>query len=210
MGGDQHRGAGVVVCDNGVEDVIPCGGIDAADGFIQQVQLCPAGHHQNQLNLFLIALGQRLEFGAQGDVQRGEHFLCPRPVKVHVKILKEIQLLLHPNLTAEIGAVREIGDHGLGGRPDFIAANGDLARCGGQQTCGQLDKGGLSAAVGAKKTDDLSLRQGQIQIVQSQRAVIAHGKAAGGQNSLFHVIPPSSFPDPVKAEPPVLALRRTS
>ena len=38
--------------------------------------------------------------------------------------------------------------------PRFRSADQNAARRGGQQTCGQLDKGGLSAAIGADDAGD--------------------------------------------------------
>ncbi|CAN4028197.1 Immunity protein 17, partial [Dysosmobacter welbionis] len=45
VGGDNHCRLGIVIADDGGEDVVPGGGVHAADGLIQQIQLCRPAHH---------------------------------------------------------------------------------------------------------------------------------------------------------------------
>ena len=41
----------IVIADDGGEDVVPGGGVHAADGLIQQIQLCRPAHHHDELHL---------------------------------------------------------------------------------------------------------------------------------------------------------------
>ena len=77
-----------------------------------------------------------------------QHFLCPHPVKVLIKILEEIQLLSHLHAFAKIGSVRKIGYQCLGFGAYGLVINGNTAPIGCQQPRHQLDKGGFSTAIG--------------------------------------------------------------
>ena len=56
VGGDDDRGVLVVVADDGAQDVVAGGGIDAADGLVQEEESCIAAHGEDELELFLGAL----------------------------------------------------------------------------------------------------------------------------------------------------------
>ena len=166
MGGDDDGGLGVVVADDGIQDVVPGGRVHAADGLIQQVKPRPAAHDQDQLHLLPGALGHLLDPLLRADVQPQQHLHGPVPVKVPVKVLEKVQQLpgLHP--LGQTGPVRQIGHVAVGLLPRLLSGYQDLPAGGGQQAVGQLDEGGLAAAVGAQKPNHPARLDAEVHAVQ--------------------------------------------
>ena len=102
MGGNRHGGIRVVVADDGAQDIVPGCRIHAANGLIQQVELCLPAHHQDQLHLFLVSLGEILELIAGGDIEMIEHFQGTLLPEVTVKLPEE----LHQNQPTRIQLLR--------------------------------------------------------------------------------------------------------
>ena len=192
MGGDDDRCVLAVVGNDGVQDVVPGRRVHAADGLIQQVETGVAAHGQHQLNLLLVALGKGLEPGIGGDVQPGQHLIGLVGVKADVslgltgravKIPEHLHQLLHPHPVGQPVGVRQVGNKGLGVRAGGHAGYLDAAGRGLQQAVGQLDEGGLAAAVGAQQAHDAAKIHMQIHAVQRGLVfVVALGQCFTGQN----------------------------
>ena len=166
MGGKNDGRIPAVVVQDGAQDVVPGGRVYAANGLIQQVELCGAAHGKDQLHLFLAALGEGLEPRLRFQFQPGQHFVCLSGVKIGIKFVEHFHQLLHTHPVRQPVGVRQIGHDGFGVRPGGHAGDPDAACTGLQQTVRQLDEGGLAAAVGAKQPHDVAKADVQVYIFQ--------------------------------------------
>ena len=114
------------------------------------------------------------------------------PVEIRIEITEKVQQLHHVHPPGQIRPLRQIGHQLLGLRPRGMAVDGDNAAAGDQQAVGQLDQGGLAAAVGAQKPHDAPGLHRQTDVVQGQGAVEIFGQLPAFQNR--HVTPPSIPP----------------
>ena len=78
-----------------------------------------------------------------------QHFLRRLTAEVPVKVLVEIHQLPGAHPCGDSRALRQIADEGVGIPAGIFPIDQDLPAGGGQQAVGQLDEGGLAAAVGA-------------------------------------------------------------
>ena len=69
MGRNQDAGAFVEVVENGVENVVARSGIDAAERFVEDVELGVATHDEDKLELFLHALAHMGDFIVEREVE---------------------------------------------------------------------------------------------------------------------------------------------
>ena len=148
VGGNDHGGVGIIIGNNGGENIIPCGGVHAADGLVQQIQPGGPAHDHNELNLFPGALAHLLDPLLGLDVQMVKHLLRSLTAEVRVEILVKIHELTGAHPGGDGGALRQIADHGVGLPARGPAVDQNFPAAGGQQAIGQLDEGGLAAAVG--------------------------------------------------------------
>ena len=149
VGGDHQGGILIIIAENGVDDIVPGGGVHAADGLVQQIQPGPPAHDQDQLHLFPGALAHLPDPQFRADLQGRQHMLGGVPVEIRIEVAEKVQQLHHVHPPGQIRPLRQIGHQLLGLRPRGMAVDGDNAAAGDQQAVGQLDQGGLAAAVGA-------------------------------------------------------------
>ena len=166
-----------------MQDVVAGGGVHAADGLIQQVKPGRAAHGQDELDFFLVALGEGPELCGAGNVQGVQHLKGLGGVKVGVKIREHAHQLLYLHPVGQPVGVRQVGNKGLGVRAGGHAGYLDAAGRGLQQAVGQRDEGGLAAAVGAQQAHDAAKIHMQIHAVQRGLVfVVALGQCFTGQN----------------------------
>ena len=113
------------------------------------IQLCRPAHHHDELHLLPGSLRHLLDPLGQADVQMGEHLLRRLPIEVPVEVAVEVQQLLHGHPSGDAGPLRQVADAGVALLSRGHIAYQHLSLAGGQQAVGQLDEGGLAAAVGA-------------------------------------------------------------
>ena len=166
MGGDDHRRLGVVVADDGGEDVVPGGRVHAADGLIQEIQLCLTAHDHNELHLLPGALAHLLHPLVGPNVQVLEHLLRRVPAEVGIEVAVEVQQLPGGHPGGDAGALRQVAHKAVGCPARGGAADEDLSLAGGQQAVGQLDEGGLAAAVGAQQPHNPARLDGKAHLLQ--------------------------------------------
>ena len=77
-----------------------------------------------------------------------KHFLRSLPTEVRVEILVKIHELPGAHPGGDGSALRQIADHGVGLSAGGLAVDQNFPAAGGQQAIGQLDKCGLTTAVG--------------------------------------------------------------
>ncbi len=168
VGRDDDGRLGVVVADDGGEDVVTCGGIDAGDGLIKQVELGAAGHDHHELNLFLGAFGEGFELGSGIDAEIGHHTGSAGRVEIGEEIGKVGDQLLHAHPVAEVGTLGEVGDEGIGGLAPGHATDFDLAAVRDEDSRDELEQGGFTASVGAEQADDLTAGEADVEIVEDR------------------------------------------
>ena len=199
MRGDQDARALVIVADDGIEDIVPRGGIDAADGLVEQVEPRPAAHDQDELHLLAGALGHLAVFHVRVESEPRHHVGGAGAVKVLEEVGEVVHELVGAHPLGQAGPVGQIADDGLCLLSGQSAADADLAGGRRQQAVGQLDERGFAAAVGAEQANDAARRDAQRHAVER-----LHGAEALRQVSAFktgfHSLPPccrtaaSSFP----------------
>ena len=182
MGGNENQGVLFIVCDNGPQDEIPGGGIDAGNGFIQNVNLCLTAHGENQLGLFTIAFGETLQRRFLVDLEGGKQLMCPFPVKVPEEIGVIGNQLADAHVVREKIPVRQKGDTGLTGFAGLLAIDQDFTGGGLQKAAAQLDQRGFSAAVGTEETDDLSGFQIEVHMIQRRFTAVLFGQIVAGNS----------------------------
>ena len=172
MGGNHHRRLGIVVADDGGEDVVPGGGIHAADGLIQQIQLCRPAHGHDELHLLPGALAHLLDLLFGLDIQVLEHLLRRVPAKIGIEILIEVQKLVGSHPGGDRGPLRQVADQRMALLPRCYTTNKNLPTGRSQQAVSQLDESGLAASVGSQQSHDAARLDGKVHAVQRRHMPI--------------------------------------
>ena len=189
MGGNDDACVLVIVSDDGVEDIVPRRGVDAAYRLIEQIESCTAAHDHDELHLLSRALGHLLYRPLLGYVQMLEHFPGALTVKVRVEVGIEIHELpgIHP--LRQAGAVGQIAHERLALLAGLIPADVDLARVRRQQAVCQLNKRCFAAAVRAEQTHNAPRHDRNVDLVK--RLNIAEALAQSSAfKACFHFCPP--------------------
>ena len=106
--GNDDRRLRVVVFDNGVEDIVPRGGVNAADRLIEQIELGAAAHDHDKLRLLLCALGHLLDVLLRIDAQSPQHILRLCPVEVLIEIAEKVHELPGVHPVGQILLIRQV------------------------------------------------------------------------------------------------------
>ena len=188
MGGQQYGRILAVIGQDRVKDVVARRGVHAADRLVEQEQLRLAAHGQDELHLFLGALGQRLEAVQWADIQRVQHVVCLDLVKVRVKVRKKVDQVadLHP--VVQVGTIRQIADHAV--RVDAGRRSVDRDRAAGrlEQPVEQFDGRGLARTVRPQQADEPAPLKRQVEVVERLDAAVNLGQPLTDNQfiSLFH------------------------
>ena len=165
-----------------MQNVVSRGGVYAADRLIEKIQLRLAAHGEDQLHLFLCALGHLLQDLIGRDLKLGEHGLGGRAVEILIKIAEDVEHLrdLHP--LAQRDALGKIGKNCVCLGRRLFPVNQDLPLRGLQKTRGELDERCFAAAVGAEQANDTAGIDGKIDVVQRGHARVGLGQIVTFQN----------------------------
>jgi hypothetical protein len=105
-----------------------------------------------------------------------KHLLRGLTAEVRVEILVKIHELTGAHPGGDGGALRQIADHGVGLPAGGPAVDQNFPAAGGQQAIGQLDEGGLAAAVGTQKAHDPARLNGKADAIQRRNFAVALGE----------------------------------
>ena len=107
---DDNGGLGVIVADDGAENVVARRGIDTADRLVEQIEFCLAAHDEDELYFFACALGHLLDLLLGLDAEPLHHLHGRVTVKIIVEIAEKRQQLQRCHPVGEICALRQIGN----------------------------------------------------------------------------------------------------
>ena len=170
MGRNDHGSIFVIVVDDGTQDVFSCRRVHTGDGIVQQVELCLTAHDQNQLHLFLGALGHGLQMCGFLDAQGTAHICGLLPLKIRIKITEQVEEIFHLHPVGEVVSVRQIAYDGFGIRARDMSVDKDISGSRLKQTVQDLDQRRLAAPVWAQKADHLAAADVQIDLIQRPAA----------------------------------------
>ena len=170
---DDDGGLWIVVGNDGVQDVIPRCGVDAADRLVEQVELCLAAHCQHELHLLLHALRHLADGLVEVQAEVREHPLCGLPVEIGVEITVEVQQLPRFHPRAERDAVGQVGHDGVRLRRRGFPVDQNFTARGLKQAHGELDERGFAAAVRAEQADDAARFERKIDVVERHGGAVA-------------------------------------
>ena len=105
-------------------------GIDAADRFVEEIELRAPRHDEDQLHLLARALGEGFELSVDRNAEDREHLPRAPLVEVGVEVAEQAAAVAHPHAGLEVHPLGEVGDHRLGRGAGRLAVDEDRARRG--------------------------------------------------------------------------------
>ena len=192
--GDEHHGrAGVTQRTDGVPDVATRrGGVEPLRQLVQHDELRPVQEREHEKQALLLAAAQRPEWPAavRGQAERAP--AARRPVAPRGPANNSIASSTRsrsgsPALCSWLPINARTA---LGARQGIEAEDPDGPAVRPPQALYAFDRRGLSGAVGAEQTDDLSGPDGQVHVVNGELAAIALAQALHVDNYFVahHVI----------------------
>ena len=175
--GDEHRGPRLAAFHHRIQHQVPRGRVHAAEGLIQQIELCPAAHHQRELHLLPQALGELAQAALAVYAQAREQRRGPLAVKIRVEVREKVHELTHPRPLGQLQPLRHVRDGRLGLRPRRAAAYKYTARARLKEPVRQLDKRGLAAAVGAQQAHNVPRLHSEVDIFKRLHRAVALAQA---------------------------------
>ncbi len=175
MGGEDDGGLRAVVLDDGAQHVVAGGRIDAADGFVQQVERGAAGHYEHQLHLLNRALREGGARGVLVHAQAAQHVVGQRQIEVGVEVSEEGEHFAHSHGAGEVRALRQEGDLGFGLLADGDAVHQDLAGGGVRHAGDHFQQRGLAGAVRAQQSHNAPGRDFNVEVVEGNRSAVGFG-----------------------------------
>ena len=122
-------------------------------------------HDKDQLHLLLRALGECLEPCGRIDLETVQHIVCAVFAEVIIEVFEICDHIADTHPVGQVCPFRKIRYQllGIGARCESVDQNASLVRS--QKTGDQLDQGSLAASVRTEKSDDLSGRQVEVDVM---------------------------------------------
>ena len=133
VGRDEDGGAFGEVSEDGVEDEIARGGVNAAERFVEDVEAGASRHNKDELEFFLHAFGHFFELHGFFEVEAFEHFEGFLAVEIFVEGFEEVEVVFDGSGEVEVGAFGEVGDFCLGLGAERAAFEFDFSAGGDEE-----------------------------------------------------------------------------
>ena len=98
------------VVQDGLKVVFSGSRVYSSDRFIQKIKICIAAHDQYQLYLLSGSLRKSLQLLFWRNIEPLQHLISLVPVKIKIKIMKQVDDLRYFHPIAEIVLIRKIGE----------------------------------------------------------------------------------------------------
>ena len=184
---DDHCRIRVLVGNDGVENIIPRGGIDARDGLVENKQLGIPRQSEYETEFFLRSLGQSAHLLPHIHAEFGNHFFRFLLVEIGKEVLIILHLLLYGETVAQKVAVGKIRDDSLRLRADRHSSHADIPFRRSQKSGQKFDERRFPASVRTQKAHDTALiGNGKRQMVERTESLIVLCQPRTLQN-IFHI-----------------------
>ena len=133
-------------------------------------------HHENQLHFFFGSLGHGFQTVRGVNLKLSQHVVGALLIKIFIEIGKIPDNIANPLVHIQISVIRQIGDMLLTLRADRILLHEDGTGGGGKQTVDHLDQSGFAASVRSEQADDVSVLNGEVNMVDGGFVAVTFGQ----------------------------------